>query len=151
MKVIDSLEKHQYEELFLLYLQFFNEINDKDVFSEKLNAIFSKRKVNDAKKNRRLRKYYYAIDSDNKVVGFIYGRVIDDVGLICHTFVDKAHRDQAIVFGLYKHLSQWFKEKGVKILEAEVSKDESINKSFERANWQLYKEFDDANVYQKGL
>lgn len=153
MKIIDSLNKNQFNEIKNIYADFFRSINFDNKYSNRLINSFANKKVLDIYKNQKNSKYYFCIDNNNNnnIIGFILGKIIDDIGIVCHFFVKEEYRNTNCSLLLYKNLLKWFKENNIDILEIEVNKSNSIIKNIERNNWQVVREFDDANIYQRRI
>ena len=96
MKITDSVDKSQLKNLEDLYYDFFRETDFDNLYNEVTYSNFSEKKTKDVNKKRSNNKFYFVLDNE-QIVGFIQGKIFDDVGLICHTYVKEEYR-KGIVF-----------------------------------------------------
>ena len=143
MEIVDKLSKEQYKQLKNLYENYFKSIH----YTEELAKIFAKSKCIDAKRKNRFYKFYYLKDEQDKLVGFIHGKICDNIGLISHIY--NSSESQIGYLELYTALANWFKSKGITTLETEINREEQRNSIY--SDWELYKVFPDAKIYQKKL
>lgn len=150
MEIKSELSKSQFNEIKKLYADFFRSIDFNFEYTDETIETFSYKKAKDCFSHNKIGIYYFAI-IDKKIVGFIHGKIIDNIGLISHYYVIESYRNGLVSAKLYKKIINWFKENGVSILETEVSKDNVNLNMMERNSWQKVREFDDANIYQKRI
>ena len=149
MQITDTLTKEQFAYLKNIYIDYFTETNFDDLYSDLAINSFASKKIRDTKKPNNS-KYYFALDN-NKIIGFINGKIINNIGLICHVYVNPTYRNKYIFLNLFKLINSWFKDNNVTTIEIEVNHNNPIIKNIEKNNWHLYKEFDDANVYHRKI
>ena len=58
----------------------------------------------------------FAIEN-NEMVGLIHGKIIDDIGLICHVYIKENYRKKNVLALLNKNLVLWFKNNNISILD----------------------------------
>ena len=150
MKITDSVDKSQLKNLEDLYYDFFRETDFDNLYNEVTYSNFSGKKTKDVNKKRSNNKFYFVLDNE-QIVGFIQGKIFDDVGLICHTYVKEEYRKGIVFTQLYKRIVEWFKMNGIEVIEVEVSLKNPMLDSVERHDWQLYQSFDDASIYHRKI
>jgi len=150
MQITETLTKEQFTYLKKVYKDYFTETNFDDLYSDLAIDSFATKKTKDTKRPYHNSKYYFAIDN-NEIVGFINGKIINDIGLICHVYVNPDYRNKYIFLNLFKQINTWFKDNNISTIEIEVNHNNPILKNIEKNNWHLYREFDDANVYQRNI
>lgn len=150
MKITDRLDDINFQDIKEIYKEFFESINFNNEYSKIALNVFANKKAKDVKKNYGDNKFFFALDND-KIIGFINGTIIDEIGLINHAYIKEEYRDKKVFLSLYKKLIAWFKENNIDTLEIEINHDNPIISNVERLNWHLYKQFDDAEVYQKHI
>lgn len=146
MEIISKLDKSQFYEVKKLYTDFFRSINFNNDYSDKLINNFANKKSKDVFCNEINSKYIFAL-VDDKIIGFIHGKIVDGIGLISHAYVKPEYRKHLAFTLLYKHLLKWFKENDIKLIETEVNKQNKIYKNLERNSWHIDRNFDDASVF----
>lgn len=151
MKIQNKLKREQYKSLFKLYFAFFKEINFKEIYSEEKLKVFATKKTRNAKHHSKNQIYFYLLDDNDNLLGFIHGKILDNIGLICHTYVIPEYRSSFSSAILLKHLCNWFKTNNIHQLETEVNRDNNLILQMPKNGWQLKDEYEDAIVYQKEL
>jgi len=139
MEITSNLNKSQFNEVRMLYADFFRSINFNNIYTESMINSFSYRKAKNVFEHGKLSQYFFAIE-DDEIVGLIHGKIIDNVGLVSHVYVKEAYRKKRVLSKLYKSLITWFKDKNISTLEIEVNKDNRIYKNLERNNWQMVRD-----------
>lgn len=150
MKVTDKLKWKQFKEFQQMYSDFFEEIDFNNQYSSSAINTFARKKVIDSKKRNPLEKFYFVIN-DDKIVGFIHGKLSHQIGLISHAYVLEEYRNSNAFLILFRKMLRWFKKNNVSVMEIEVAIDNPIRETVERLDWSLYQEFDDANVYHRKI
>lgn len=150
MKVINKLNSEQYEDIKKLYIAFFSSINFENEYSEQDIKTFASKKIKDIKHPKPTHNYFYAIN-DDEMIGFIHGKIIDDIGLICHTYIKPEYRNTIVLSLLMKNLTTWFKNKNINIIESEISRFNPIIEKVEKAGWKIQDEYSDSCVFHKKI
>lgn len=151
MEIKSKLDKSQFNEVRMLYADFFRSINFNNDYNERMINVFSFKKAKDCFSFKRFSKYFF-IEENGKLIGFINGKILlDKTGLISHVYVKDSINNKHVLYCLIKKLSKWFRQNGVSIVEFEISKANENFENVERNNWKKIQEFDDAIVYQRKL
>lgn len=150
MEITSKLNKSQFNEVRILYADFFRSINFNNIYTDSMINSFSYRKAKNVFDYARSCKYFFAIE-DNEIIGFIHGKKDSNVGLISHVYVKEEYRGKSVLANLYRNLVLWFKNNKISIIEIEVSKYNDIFENIERNNWQKVRDFDDAGVFSRKI
>ena len=150
IKITSDVKKSQYNEVKNIYTDFFRNINYDSLYTEDLIDTFARKKTLDVFNHDNLCKYFFAIN-ENEIIGFIHGKIVNDIGLISHAYVKEEYRKQLIFAVLSKKLLSWFKQNNINLIEIEVNKNNTFANNIEGKGWRITRSFDDANIYQRKI
>lgn len=150
MEITSNLNKSQFNEVRMLYADFFRSINFNNIYNESMINSFSYRKAKNVFEHGKLSQYFFAIE-DGEIIGFIHGKKVSSIGLISHIYVKEEYRGKTVLANLYRNLVLWFKNNKISVIEIEVSKYNDIFENIERNNWQKVRDFDDASVFSRKI